>query len=220
MARSPTRSTRTCSSASSTGSSPTPIASSCRPSPASERQQAGAAGVVAESAAFNLQVNDDNRFALRWEHSGERYFNEATATYEDTEDRRRRSSNQPGKATWPWGPGATDSTPILQVDGVDPLSYFFTAQSGYSVQDDLTFTDHCMATTRSRPASSSRTSSWRCATPRLRRSTRSTSVPTCQYGVETDPFQVTFGAQADTTCTRPRPRRTASTASTSRTTGW
>jgi hypothetical protein len=48
-----------------------------------ERQQSGAAGVVAESAATTY-INDDKRLALRWEHSGERYFNEATVTYEDT----------------------------------------------------------------------------------------------------------------------------------------
>ena len=31
--------------------------------------------------------------------------------------------------------------PILQVDGVDPRTYFFSAQSGWSIQDDITFTE-------------------------------------------------------------------------------
>ena len=48
-----------------------------------QTQQSGAAGVVAESAAFTY-INDDDRYALRWAHAGERYFNEATVTYEDT----------------------------------------------------------------------------------------------------------------------------------------
>ena len=105
-----------------------------------ERQQSGAAGVVAESAATTY-VNDDKRLALRWEHTGERYFNEATVTYEDTEDTPSKDGNEPGKAYRALGTRAQGFDIILQVDGVDPLGYFFAAQSGYSIQDDITFTD-------------------------------------------------------------------------------
>ena len=105
-----------------------------------QTQQAGAAGVFAESAAFTY-VNDDDRFALRWEHLGERYFNEATVTYEDTEDAPSKDSNLPGRQFVALNTLNNGFDPILQVDGVDPLSYFFTSQSGYSVQDDITFTE-------------------------------------------------------------------------------
>ena len=96
-----------------------------------ERQQTGAAGVVAESAATTY-VNDDKRLALRWEHTGERYFNEATVTYEDTEDSPSKAGNEPGKRYRALGTRGDGFDVILQVDGVDPLGYFFAAQSGYS----------------------------------------------------------------------------------------
>lgn len=109
-----------------------------------ERQQAGAAGVFAESAA-STYVNDDNRLALRWEHAGERFFNEATATYEDTEDSPSKAGNLPGQQFVAFGTetpgGFAGFDPILQIDGVDPRNYFFTAQNGYSLQEDITFTD-------------------------------------------------------------------------------
>ena len=109
-----------------------------------QTQQAGAAGVFAESAAFTY-INDDDRFALRWEHAGERYFNEATVTYEDTKDSPSKTSNLPGRQFVALERVDDGFDPILQVDGVDPLSYFFTTQSGYSVQDDITFTEFELA---------------------------------------------------------------------------
>src|SRR5262245_54076616 len=164
-----------------------------------ERQQAGAAGVFAESAA-STYVNDDNRLALRWEHAGDRFFNEATATYEDTEDSPSKSGNLPGQQFVAQGTANNGFDPILQIDGVDPRSYFFTAQNGYSLQEDITFTDlswhgdHTVKTgvkfkdvkLQVRDASTEALYSFYV-------------IPdTPDTGVEADPFQVTFGAQADT----------------------
>ncbi|MGH8262340.1 MAG: carboxypeptidase regulatory-like domain-containing protein, partial [Steroidobacteraceae bacterium] len=50
-----------------------------------ERQQSGAAGAIAASAASDY-VNDDHRFQARWEHTSGDRFNEATVTYEKTND--------------------------------------------------------------------------------------------------------------------------------------
>ena len=164
-----------------------------------ERQQAGAAGAVAESAA-STYVNDDDRLALRWEHSGERYFNEATVTYEDTHDAPSKAGSEPGKAYRALGTEFDGFDVILQVDGVDPRSYFFTTQSGYSVQEDITFTDlswlgdHTVKTglkfkdvkLQVRDAS----------TEALYTYFVDPAIP--DAGVDADPFQVTFGAQADT----------------------
>src|SRR5262245_5142124 len=163
-----------------------------------ERQQAGAAGVVAESAA-STYVNDDDRLALRWEHAGERFFNEAAVTYEDTHDSPSKAGNLPGKAYRALGTRGEGFDIILQVDGVDPRSYFFTTQSGYSLQEDITFTDiswlgdHTIKTgvkfkdVKLRVADAS--------TEALYTFFVDPAIP--DNGVEADPFQVTVGAQAD-----------------------
>jgi outer membrane receptor protein involved in Fe transport len=165
-----------------------------------ERQQTGSAGVIAESAATTY-VNDDNRLALRWEHVGERYFNEATVTYEDTKDTPSKAGNEPGKRYRALGTRGEGFDIILQVDGVDPLGYFFAAQSGYSLQEDITFSDlrwhgdHTIKTgvkfkdveLKMRDAS----------TEALYTFFVDPAIP--DNGVEADPFEVTFGAQADPT---------------------
>jgi outer membrane receptor protein involved in Fe transport len=160
-----------------------------------ERQQTGAAGVVAESAATTY-VNDDKRLALRWEHTGERYFNEATATYEDTEDSPSKAGNEPGKAYRALGTRAQGFDIILQVDGVDPLGYFFAAQSGYSLQNDITFTDLGAHTIKAGVKFKDVELEMRDAsTEALYTYFVDPAIP--NNGVEADPFQVLFGAQAD-----------------------
>ena len=163
-----------------------------------ERQQSGAAGVVAESAA-STYINDDERLALRWEHLGDSYFNEAAVTYEDTRDTPSKAGDLPGQRFVALNTQGDGFDPILQIDGVDPRSYFFTTQSGYSVQDDITFTEfdwhgeHTLKTgvkfkdveLQVRDASTEALYDfWVSPDP-------------ANGGVEEDPFQVTFGAQAD-----------------------
>jgi len=163
-----------------------------------QTQQAGAAGIFAESAAFTY-TNDDDRYALRWEHLGERFFNEAAVTYEDTEDSPSKTSNLPGRQFVALNTFNNGFDVILQVDGVDPLSYFFTSQSGYSVQNDITFTEfewrgeHTIKTgikfkdveLKFRDASTDALYSFY------------VSPEPANAGVQEDPFQVTFGAQTD-----------------------
>ena len=161
-----------------------------------ERQVSGAAGVVAESAA-STYVNDDERLALRWEHAGERYFNEATVTYEDTRDTPSKTSDLPAREFVAGGGTLNNGfDTILRVDGVDPLNYFFTTQNGYSVQNDLTFLnlswrgDHTVKTgikfkdveLEMRDADTQPLYSF--------------YVLPAPGGVDPNPFQVTFGAQA------------------------
>ena len=63
-------------------------------------------------------------------------------TYEDTNDSPSKEGNLPGRQFVAAERRSSDGfDPILQVDGVDPRSYFFSTQSGYGVQDDMTFTD-------------------------------------------------------------------------------
>lgn len=163
-----------------------------------QTQQAGAAGIFAESAAFTY-INDDDRYALRWEHLGDRYFNEATVTYEDTNDSPSKVGNLPGRRFVALNTFNNGFDPILQVDGVDPRTYFLSAQSGYSIQNDITFTglewhgEHTIKTgvkfkdveLKVRDASTEALYSFY------------VSPEPAGTGVEADPFQVIFGAQAD-----------------------
>lgn len=157
-----------------------------------DRQQAGAAGVIAESAA-STYVNDDRRFQLRWEHTMGSLFNEATVAYEKTTDSPSKTSNEPGQQFVALGTKDAGFDPILQINGVDPRNYFFTAQKGWSLQEDLTFSDlgwrgdHTVKTgikfkdieLQDRDAATS---------PLY-------SIYVSPAGIEDDPFQVTLGAQ-------------------------
>jgi len=163
-----------------------------------ERQQAGASGIVAESAA-STYINDDDRWQLSWEHAGDRFFNEAAVTYEDIHDSPSKTSDLPAREFVALGTRAEGFDPILRVDGVDPRSYFFTTQSGYSIQDNLTFSnlswygDHTIKTgvkfkdieLQFRDAETAPLYSFY------------VSPTPADNGVQADPFQVTFGAQAD-----------------------
>jgi hypothetical protein len=157
-ARSPTRSTRTSTSPSSTGRSAMPIASSCRPGPGSrpasrrgrhirrvrgihlrQRRRSLRAALGAPGRALLQRGDGDVR-----RHRGRAVEDEQSArpAVRGPEHIRERLRS------------------ILLVDGVDPLSYFFTSQSGYSVQTTSPSPRSSgVASTRSRPASSSRTSS-------------------------------------------------------------
>ncbi len=163
-----------------------------------ERQQEGAAGIVAASAA-STYVNDDKRWQLRWERASNRWFNEAALTFEDTTDSPSKTSNEPGRQFVALGTRADGFDPILRVDGVDPRSYFFSAQRGYALQNDLTFSnlswrgDHTVKTgikfkdvkLKHRDAATAPFYSFY------------VSPTPAGAGVEADPFQVAFGAQAD-----------------------
>jgi outer membrane receptor protein involved in Fe transport len=163
-----------------------------------QTQQAGASGVFAESAAFTY-VNDDERATLRWEHAADSFFNDAAVTYEDTNDSPEKAGNLPGRQYVALNAFEDGFNPILQVDGVDPRTYFLSTQSGWGIQDDITFTafewkgEHTLKAgvkykdieLAVRDASTEALYSyWVSPDP-------------ADGGVEATPFQVTFGAQAD-----------------------
>ncbi len=151
--------------------------------------------MVAESAATTY-VNDDKRLALRWEHTGERYFNEATVTYEDTEDTPSKDGNEPGKGTGPWGPGARDSTSSCRSTASTrsaTSSRRRAATPSRTTSRSPTLADHTVKAgvkfkdveLEMRDAS----------TEALYTFFVDPAIP--DNGVEADPFQVLFGAQAD-----------------------
>jgi outer membrane receptor protein involved in Fe transport len=159
-----------------------------------ERQQAGASGTIAASAA-STYVNDENRYQLRWQHTSGQVLNEATVTYEKTNDSPSKTSDLPGQRYVALGTANNGFDPILQTNGVDPRNYFYTAQHGYALQDDLTVGNiawHGEHTFKAGVKFKAVTLEDRDA---------ATAALYDYYvgpgGVEATPFQVTFGAAAD-----------------------
>ncbi len=168
-----------------------------------ERQQAGASGVVAASAS-STYVNDDSRYQLRWNHTSGNLYNEATLAYEKTNDSPSKASDSPATQYVAFGTAQNGYDPLLQVNGVDPRGYFFAAQRGYSLQDDLTFSnlrwhgDHTIKTgikfksikLEDRDAGTEPLYAYYVTPTPL-----GPGDPAA--GTDADPFQVTFGARGD-----------------------
>ena len=81
--------------------------------------------------------NYDKRYALRWEHSADRWFNEVLVTHED-------SFNNPVPFTYGNGfiyttPQGNNDPTIIQVGGGSPLAAQTKGQKGWSIEDNLTF---------------------------------------------------------------------------------
>jgi outer membrane receptor protein involved in Fe transport len=159
-----------------------------------ERQQAGAQGIIAASAA-STYTNDEIRLQLNWDRTFGFAYNELKLTYEDTKDQPANASGRPGNQYAIAGVAGNNFALALQTDGVDPRNYFGAFQKGPGFQDDLTFNpliwhgEHSIkmgfkfkaVDVVSRDA---------------------TTAPLYAYyvtpsGVDADPFQVVFGAQGD-----------------------
>ena len=80
--------------------------------------------------------NTDRRYALRWNHSGERFYNEMMVTHED-------SFNNPKPLTLGngynyTGPDGTDERDIVSIGGASAFSSQVKGQKGWSIEDNLT----------------------------------------------------------------------------------
>ncbi len=81
--------------------------------------------------------NTDRRYALRWNHSADKWYNEALLTHED-------SFNNPVPLTYGNGliyttPDGTNDATVVQVGGASPLSAQVKGQKGWAFEDNLTF---------------------------------------------------------------------------------
>ncbi|MEO5628746.1 MAG: TonB-dependent receptor [Thermomonas sp.] len=100
-----------------------------------ETQEDGIGGSNARSHGI-ASDNYDRRYALRWEHSTDNWFNEVLLTHED-------SFNNP--VTLTYGPGSIYTVPTINdaqlaaTGGASPLSAQRKGQKGYSIEDNLTF---------------------------------------------------------------------------------
>ncbi|WP_199100924.1 TonB-dependent receptor [Dyella sp. ASV21] len=98
----------------------------------------GAGQQSGPQAAYNIK-NDDKRYSLRWQHSGEAYFNELLFTYEDAKNAPTAVTQGNGYVyTWQ---RPTDDPIIVMAGGANPLATQNKGQRGPALQDSFTFND-------------------------------------------------------------------------------
>lgn len=95
------------------------------------------AGPGTAASASLETLNTDNRFALRWQHSGASYYNELLLTYEDAYFNPAGKNGSVNGAVYT-NP-ANNNNQILFTDGVDPRATQKKGQKGLALQDDVTF---------------------------------------------------------------------------------
>jgi outer membrane receptor protein involved in Fe transport len=103
-----------------------------------EKQRGGIGGQTAASAAYDTK-NNDKRYSLRWQHSGEAYYNELLVTYEDAFNA-PTALNYGNGYVYTWSRPNDDPT-IVSTGAANPLATQNKGQKGPAFQDDLTFND-------------------------------------------------------------------------------
>lgn len=102
-----------------------------------ENQYDNIGNQTAASAGIDT-INNDTRLALRWQHSGEAYFNEVLLTHE-------RAYNNPTPLHFGNGQaytfGPDNDASILFTGAANALATQKKGQKGPAIQDDLTFND-------------------------------------------------------------------------------
>ena len=100
----------------------------------------GNVGGVSTPEHGDLRVNKDKRTALKWQHSGDSFYNEFIVSTQDTENSKTPISFGNGiiYTVVDRGPPLTEAT-LLQVGPASGFSLQAQRQKGWSVQDDLTF---------------------------------------------------------------------------------
>ena len=84
--------------------------------------------------------NDDKRFDLRWQHSGDAYFNELLVYPRRRRSTRRLANNSAMARSIPTR-SRTLIRPSIATGAANPLATQNKGQKGPSLQDDLTFND-------------------------------------------------------------------------------
>ena len=102
-----------------------------------EDQYDNIGGVTAPAAGIDT-LNNDTRIALRWQHSGDIYFNELLFTHENAYNNPSPLSNGNG-AVYTFDP--MNNQTILITGAANALATQKKGQKGPALQDDLTFND-------------------------------------------------------------------------------
>lgn len=106
-----------------------------------ERQLQGAANQTAASAAQHYK-NDDTRWMLRWVHDWQGITNQALVTHQNTTSNTNASpSPQFQYLYYPTANNTSVSQPLINVGGPGAGVGFRYEQSGFGLQDDLTFSN-------------------------------------------------------------------------------
>jgi hypothetical protein len=102
-----------------------------------ETQIAGASGQSAASASQNYK-NNDNRWDIRWQHSADRWVNEALVTFQNT-DSSTATTNANPQLNYVWFPlsNTTVSDTLISVGGPGAGNGSQYIQSGFGLQDDF-----------------------------------------------------------------------------------
>jgi outer membrane receptor protein involved in Fe transport len=112
-----------------------------------EKQLVGAAGQTAASAATHYK-DDDVRWNLRWVRDWQGLVNEVRLTHQNTTSNTNASPSPQFQYVYYPVPGNTSTTdPVINVGGPGAGVGLRYEQSGYGIQDDLTFAnihDHTM----------------------------------------------------------------------------
>ena len=112
-----------------------------------EKQLQGAAGQTAASAALHYK-NDDTRYMLLWAHDWQNAVNEVRLTHQNTTSNTNASpSAQFQYVYYPVAGNTSVTQPVINVGGPGAGVGYRYEQSGYGIQDNLTFAnihDHTM----------------------------------------------------------------------------
>ncbi|MEP7187194.1 MAG: TonB-dependent receptor [Rhodanobacter sp.] len=95
-------------------------------------------GSVAASAAYQTK-NDDKRYTVRWQHSGDAYFNELLVSHEDSFN--APVANNLGNGYVYTYPLPNADPTIISIGAASPLATQNKGQKGPSIQDDFTLND-------------------------------------------------------------------------------
>ncbi|MDQ6646935.1 MAG: TonB-dependent receptor [Pseudomonadota bacterium] len=104
-----------------------------------EKQTGGVGnGSTAASAAYQTK-NDDKRYTVRWQHSGDSYFNELLVSHENSFN--APVANNLGNGYVYTYPLPNNDPTLISIGAANPLATQNKGQKGPSIQDDLTFND-------------------------------------------------------------------------------
>jgi outer membrane receptor for ferrienterochelin and colicin len=102
-----------------------------------KESQADNIGVTNAKSASITVLNDETRFSLRWQHSGERWSNDVLFQHEDSFNTPAPVSSGNGIV---YSSQATNQD-ILKTNAADPRAAQDKGQRGPAIQDDLTLSD-------------------------------------------------------------------------------
>jgi TonB dependent receptor/Carboxypeptidase regulatory-like domain len=103
-----------------------------------ENSQGSGAGVGnAESTAI-VTTNNDTRADIRWQHTADRWYNEAVVTYEDAFFQPTAINASSNGVNYTFLNGQGGDAGIINTGGSDPRATQNKGQKGYSFQDDIT----------------------------------------------------------------------------------